>query len=42
MNEDEKFMQIAILEAEKAKEKEEVPIGAIIVLSRSSYCDRTQ
>lgn len=31
MNEDEKFMQIAILEAEKAKEKEEVPIGAIIV-----------
>lgn len=31
MNQDEKYMQLAILEAEKAKEMLEVPIGAIIV-----------
>lgn len=31
MNEKEKFMKIAIKEAEKARAKDEVPIGAIIV-----------
>jgi tRNA(adenine34) deaminase len=31
MNEDEKWMNIAILQAIKAKEKNEVPVGAILV-----------
>lgn len=31
MNEDEKFMHVALAEAQKAFEKDEVPIGAIIV-----------
>lgn len=31
MNEDEKFMHVALAEAQKAYEKDEVPIGAIIV-----------
>lgn len=31
MNEQEKFMELALKEAEKAKQKNEVPIGAIIV-----------
>lgn len=34
MNEDEKFMQLALLEAQKAFDKDEVPIGAIIVLNK--------
>ena len=31
MNDDEKYMQIALKEAEKAEKKGEVPIGAVIV-----------
>ncbi|MBQ3494380.1 MAG: tRNA adenosine(34) deaminase TadA [Clostridia bacterium] len=31
MNEDEKFMQVAIKEAKKAQKNDEVPIGAVIV-----------
>lgn len=31
MNEDEKFMHVALAEAQKAYEKDEVPIGAVIV-----------
>lgn len=31
MTEDEKFMKIALLQAEKAKQNDEVPIGAILV-----------
>lgn len=33
MNKDEKFMKIALLEAKKAYEKDEVPVGAVIVLN---------
>ena len=31
MNNDEKYMRIALLEAKKAYEKDEVPVGAVIV-----------
>ncbi|MDC0195927.1 nucleoside deaminase, partial [Candidatus Thioglobus sp.] len=33
MNEDEKWMKYAIIEAKKAQEKNEIPVGSIIVLN---------
>jgi tRNA(adenine34) deaminase len=32
---DERFMRLALLEAEEAKQKDEVPVGAVIVLGNS-------
>ena len=35
---DEQYMQQALKEAQKAFDKEEVPVGAIIVMNNTDYC----
>ena len=42
MNEDEKWMQIAIQEAIKAEKEGEVPVGAVLVKDGLAYCKSSQ
>ena len=41
MEDKEKFMKEALKEAQKAYEKEEIPVGAVIVKERKNYCKST-